>query len=347
MFTVDKIPEKASKAKIEEKTAKLSQLSIFKHSTFSSLDYLGGCTNHALLAHRKTEKPVVIRLPGSQSELIVDRKAEKYNSAIVASLGLCAHTLESYESGALHGFKVEDFINGQSLNVETFRKYTKPALAALKKIHDCKQIFLTEYSLFERIILMCETLIANGVNYLPYNRRRETVSLSAIIEHVKDLEETATQLFPEVEKVPCHNDISPFNFIVVKNTTESAEEIKILDWEYSGMNDRMIDLAYIASENGYVSRAEIEEFLQLYFESEVVKPEDVDKVLFYVPLIDLKVAVWSLLQVHMRNESKVIDSLKNITGTDRFHQFKERIQSKDYQSVIEKSETACHRMGNG
>ena len=66
---------------------------------------------------------------------------------------------------------------------------------------------------------------------------------------------------------------------------------------------------------------------------------NVDKVLFYIPLIDLKVAIFSLMQVHMRNESKLIDILRKCNKTDdRFSTFERRIQSSDYLSVLNKNE---------
>lgn len=77
-FAITDIPKQANKEKIWQKTALLSRSGIFKNTSVISLKYLGGCSNHALTTVEG--RPFLIRLPGSQSNLIVDRHAEKYNA---------------------------------------------------------------------------------------------------------------------------------------------------------------------------------------------------------------------------------------------------------------------------
>jgi|GEM_PF-3662771 len=344
---ISNIPSGANKEKILEKAELLNKLSIFNNTPSSlqyvpieTLEYLGGCSNHAIRAKiqgKDSQREFLIRLPGSQSELMIDRASEKYNTDIVADLELCPRILESYDRGELNGFKVEEFLQGKSLNFDNFKTFQDKALAALKKVHDCGKIFKTEYNIFDRIIMMCETLKANGIKFLAYNKREKQVSLDRIIEVIESLKKKAADLFGQPNLVPCHNDISPFNFMLVSDQ-EKKNEIQIIDWEYSGMNDRMVDLAYIASENGYTSRTEVEKLLTSYF-NKTPEKEDIDKVLFYIPLIDLKVSVWALMQVHMRNESKEIEGLRKGWGPERFAKFIERTQSPDFQAVVAQLDT--------
>lgn len=334
---INDIPSTANFAKIHEKAQKLTMLGIFSYNKIPTIKYLGGCSNHALVTSESNQESLLIRLPGSQSELLVDRPAEKHNSDIVARLGLAPKVIESHISGELNGYKVEEFLQGSSLTFETFNQHADTALRTLRKVHDSGEEFLTQYNLFDRIILMCETLKSNGINYLSYDRRQKSISLDQIINTVQTLREQANRFFEQSDLVPCHNDISPMNFIVVTDPETKIETIKIIDWEYSGMNDRMVDLAYIASENGYVSREAVEKLLESYYETKNIRNIDVDKILFYTPLIDLKVAVFSLMQVHMRNESKIINILRKTDALDdRFSSFEHRIQLPDYLNVLEK-----------
>jgi len=62
------------------------------------------------------------------------------------------------------------------------------------------------------------------------------------------------------EHVLCHNDLNPQNIFF-------SDEVKFIDWEYAGVNDRYFDLACVCVEFGL--EGEIQEvFLEAYFEGE-------------------------------------------------------------------------------
>jgi thiamine kinase-like enzyme len=63
------------------------------------------------------------------------------------------------------------------------------------------------------------------------------------------------------EKVLCHNDLNPLNCIFFK------EGLKLIDWEFAGMNDRYFDLASVAVEFSLDKDDEIY-FMNLYFANE-------------------------------------------------------------------------------
>ena len=65
-----------------------------------------------------------------------------------------------------------------------------------------------------------------------------------------------------IELKPCHNDTVPENFI------KSKKNIYLIDWEYSGMNDPLWDLAAHIIECGFEVEEE-ERFLNYYFESKI------------------------------------------------------------------------------
>ena len=68
-----------------------------------------------------------------------------------------------------------------------------------------------------------------------------------------------------VEKYPkeyvlCHNDLNPQNIFF-------SNELKFIDWEYAGVNDRYFDLACVCVEFGLAGEMG-EVFLRAYFEGE-------------------------------------------------------------------------------
>jgi len=62
------------------------------------------------------------------------------------------------------------------------------------------------------------------------------------------------------EYVICHNDLNPQNIFF-------SDDVKFIDWEYAGVNDRYFDLACVCVEFGLEGEM-VEVFLRAYFEGE-------------------------------------------------------------------------------
>ena len=62
------------------------------------------------------------------------------------------------------------------------------------------------------------------------------------------------------ESVFCHNDLNPQNIFF-------SDDVKLIDWEYVGVNDRYFDLACVCVEFGLEGEM-VEVFLRAYFEGE-------------------------------------------------------------------------------
>ncbi len=307
-----------------------------------NIKYIGGCSNHALKVvvenNNRQQKSLMVRLPGSNAELLVNRHAERTNTAIVTELGVCpAFAKDFTERGSvlqLAGYKVEEFLEAaESLTHANFNLYRRQALAQLKKVHRCGRQFEGEYNILERIKLMCYMLqdVAG----------KNIASLDSILIHIERMEKQV-KAFGPVRLVPCHNDIPPFNFMKMPDGNGGIA-IKIIDWEFSAMNDPMVELAYLACENKYIGREAIGNLLDDYYADEVIsmdeREKEIDKVLFYTPVIDLKVTVWSLLQEHMCNQSQYIEDLRAYWGPERYQHFLGKLKSPEYNEVITRLES--------
>ena len=87
--------------------------------------------------------------------------------------------------------------------------------------------------------------------------------LHSITIDVKPIElQTDTSAIDEYPKeyVLCHNDLNPQNIFF-------SDELKFIDWEYAGVNDRYFDLACVCVEFGLDDEM-VEVFLRAYFEGE-------------------------------------------------------------------------------
>ena len=76
------------------------------------------------------------------------------------------------------------------------------------------------------------------------------------------------------EYVLCHNDLNPQNIFF-------SDDVKFIDWEYAGVNDRYFDLASVCVEFGLSERMQ-KVFLDAYFEDEHFSVEKLEsyKVLY-------------------------------------------------------------------
>ena len=81
--------------------------------------------------------------------------------------------------------------------------------------------------------------------------------------HIENKTDTIIKAFDTIEKynkeyVLCHNDLNPQNILWFK-------DVKFIDWEYAGVNDRYFDLACLCVEFGL--QGEMRDiFLNAYFE---------------------------------------------------------------------------------
>ena len=91
--------------------------------------------------------------------------------------------------------------------------------------------------------------------------KEEPRSLMFFSDEAKDVLKTIQKI--PTQYVLSHNDLNPQNIIFNKNT------IKLIDWEYSGLNDRYFDLASVCVEFVFNIKDE-KVFLEAYFKDGVV-----------------------------------------------------------------------------
>jgi thiamine kinase-like enzyme len=88
---------------------------------------------------------------------------------------------------------------------------------------------------------------------------------------------------------PCHCDPLCENFL------DTGERMWIVDWEYSGMNDPLWDLADLSVE-GQFGAAQDEEMISAYFGGEP-RPAEAGRIVIYKAMCDLLWTLWGLIQL--------------------------------------------------
>ena len=221
----------------------------------------------------------VLRVPGNGSEGMVVRSNEEQNSMQACKMGI--NPPVRYFN-AQTGIKLADYVkNAETLNGATIQRTANMDKIAkiFQTLHHSHVRFANEFNVFNEI-LNYEHLLekAGGVMYDGYEPVRKKVF---------QLEEYLNQLGVSVK--PCHNDLVAENFLKAEDGT-----VYLIDWEYSGMNDPMWDIAALFLESNF-SEENQDYFLTRYFEGK--EPTNARKKIFvYQILMDYLWTVWTCIK---------------------------------------------------
>lgn len=237
----------------------------------------------------------VLRVPGNGSDGMVERACEEFNASEACSLGINP-AIRYFDAAS--GIKLADFIeNAETLNAATIQRHDnmRRIAAIYRTLHGSHIRLKNEFNIFQEIEKY-DRLMQNA-GAVMYD------GWEAVRPAVMNLERYLNSL--GVDLKPCHNDALYENFIKSNDGT-----IYLIDWEYSGMNDPMADLAALFIEADF-EEANEDYFLDKYFEGAV--PESArEKILCYQILWDYLWAQWTVIK-----EAKGDDF--GTYGQDRFN----------------------------
>lgn len=252
-YVVKKVYPRLLKVEEKEKFDEIEKIIIenlkIKKEDIENIEALGGMTNRNYLIEINGQK-YVLRKPGEGTEKIIDRKNEKFNANSISKLKLDSKLIFFDDTS---GIKISEYIvNAQTLNPIIAKDNLKETAHILKKLHTSDLKFNNKFDVFKEIENYEKLSIeSNGVFYKDYKEvKKEVTKLKNKLEKLN------------IELKPCHNDTVPENFI------KSKKNIYLIDWEYSGMNDPLWDLAAYIIECGFEVEEE-ERFLNYYFESKI------------------------------------------------------------------------------
>ena len=221
----------------------------------------------------------VYRHPGAGTEKLINRENEQFSLQLAKK----KHLDDTYIAmNPIKGWKISHFIEDvETLNSETIQHVDNLCKIAkiYKNLHQSnirlKQNFniFREIDKYEKLIEQSHATMYDGWDFLKKG-------ISIIEEKIKFLGEDIH---------PCHNDAVPENFI---KTQEG--NIYLIDWEYSGMNDPIADIAALFLESSFTYSNQ-ERFLNLYFDGKVPM-EAKTKILYYQILWDCLWAQWTIIK---------------------------------------------------
>ncbi|OZM78659.1 LPS biosynthesis choline kinase [Pseudonocardia sp. MH-G8] len=192
------------------------------------VDLPGGLTNRNLKV-ANADGVCVVRIPAAGPGLLgIDRDAEHANSVAAAASGVGAPVLH-YRPG--EGIAV-GFLSGRALGDADLHRpdVLHRVAAACRQLHAGPR-FVNDFDMFE-VQARYRRIVAEHGFRLP-DRFDEFTPAVARIREV---------LGPRTDTVPCNNDL------LAENLLDDGEQVRIIDYEYSGNNDPCFELGNIWSE---------------------------------------------------------------------------------------------------
>jgi thiamine kinase-like enzyme/choline kinase len=247
-------------------------------NAIESVQAFGGMTNKNYKV-KVNEEEYVLRIPGNGTGEMINRIEEKKNAIIASSLDIDTKLIHFDEDT---GVKISKLIqNAETLTSKLAKRENIMMLTTeiFKRLHQSEKEFENRFNVFDNI-LKYEQLLneANGSTYPHFEEVREQVML------LKDQYESIGY-----DLVPCHNDPVAENFV------KSGDRLYLIDFEYSGMNDPMWDLAAHSMECGFCEKDE-ELFLSLYFSNQPITIDIKKKILMNKIFQDFLWTIWTCIK---------------------------------------------------
>lgn len=266
-----------------------------------NLTKMGGMSNKNFLVET-THGEYVLRVPGNGAEGMVERSNEEFNAIEGCRMGINP-TIRYFN--AQTGIKLADFIeNAETLNAATIQRPDNlSAIARIyRTLHYSRIRLKNEFNVFQEIEKYDRLIIkAHAQMYKGWDELKpQVMELEAHLNTIG------------VDLKPCHNDAVPENFI------KSPEgKLYLIDWEYSGMNDPMADLAALFIESDFSEESK-DFLLARYFEGNIPTMAR-EKILCYQVLWDCLWSQWTVIK-----EAKGDDF--GSYGIDRFERARRNLQ---------------------
>ena len=232
-----------------------------------------GMTNRSFL-FRVKGKAYICRIPGEGTEKLIDRRAEGESYRAIAPLGLAEELIYFNPE---NGYKISVYYEGARSADPESEADLRASMAVLKKLHSAPCRVSQRFDLGERIAFYESLCLEKGeIPFLDYAEVREKMNRLLSWIHGLQRPETLSHIDP-----------------VYANFLFTGEGVKLIDWEYAGMADPLIDFAmatiYAEKDFAYAKR-----LLDYYGDTDVPRERAEQLVIAYMALGGFLWALWAV-----------------------------------------------------
>lgn len=207
-----------------------------------------GMTNRSFLFSCKGKR-YIMRIPGEGTAQLVDRRHEAAVYQAIREKNICDDI--AYISPD-NGYKITEYLADARVCNPEKAEDVRRCMQRLREFHELRLTVAHTFDIFGQIEFYESLWNGAPSIYKDYRQTKENVfSLRGYIDaHVQ-------------ERVLTHIDAVPDNFLFVKRD-DGREEIRLIDWEYAGMQDPHVDIAMFCIYALY-DRRQVDETIAAYF----------------------------------------------------------------------------------
>lgn len=220
------------------------------------------------------DREYIMRIPQHNIQEFTDRQREADVYQVIAPYGISDKVLYM---NSRTGWKLAEFLEGARPCRPDSEDDVEKCMIFLRKFHSLGLTVPHTVDLFERILYF-EDLRKGPSAYRDYEKTRENVfSLQNFIEMHRE------------KSVLTHMDAVPENFLFIRDK-DGKEQLRLIDWECSAMQDPHVDLAMFCVYALY-RRSQVEKLIDFYF-PEGCKREVRIKIYCYISVCGLMWSNW-------------------------------------------------------
>ena len=217
----------------------------------------------------------ICRIPGPGTELLINRKEEADVYRAIQPLKISEHII--YMNGDT-GYKIAEYYEGARNSHAGSWEDVAACMKVLHKLHESQLTVDNEFNIRERIAFYEGLCAAHGGTLFE--------DYAVVRSHMNELMDQLDAL--NRPKVLSHIDSVADNFLFLPDGS-----VRLIDWEYAGMCDPLIDISMCAIYS-YYDEGAVEKLMQIYFGRE---PEAVERKIIY-SYIALGGFLWALWAVY-------------------------------------------------
>lgn len=206
-----------------------------------------GMTNRSFLFECQSQK-YIMRIPGEGTDHLINRKEEADVYQALENRQICDDVLYMNPD---NGYKITAYLeDATNCNAENWNE-VEACMMKLREFHELNLTVDHRFDIFGQIDFY-ESLWNGEKSYF-----KDYETTKAAIFELKKWIDTL-----EKNETLVHIDAVPDNFLFTKNG------IRIIDWEYAGMQDPHVDIAMFCIYSLY-SREQVDHLIDLYFKGDV------------------------------------------------------------------------------
>lgn len=205
-----------------------------------------GMTNRSFLFTCKNKK-YIMRIPGEGTDQLINRREEAEVYSIIEDKYICDDIVYINSE---NGYKITEFLEDSRACDANNVDDLKACMEKLREFHSQKLTVDHEFSIFGQIDFYESLWNGAPSIYRDYKKTKENVF--SLKTYINEYVET---------RCLTHIDAVPDNFLFT-----SSGGIRLIDWEYAGMQDPHVDIAMFCIYALYNKR-QVDRLINIYFEN--------------------------------------------------------------------------------